>query len=114
MLTPIQAEALDLDKTVLQTVVDAATEWKLNDIKGLLGKLYFKGDTIHKKVEFLSGGEKARVALAKFMVTPATVLSERAQKICYLDKRDLPSFDEFAFRPHRAFRFGFMIRGPTN
>ncbi|GAQ89091.1 ABC transporter family protein [Klebsormidium nitens] len=69
-----QAEALDLDKTVLQTVVDAATDWKLNEIKGLLGKLYFKGDTIHKKVEFLSGGEKARVALAKFMVTPATVL----------------------------------------
>lgn len=67
---------------MLQTVVDAATDWKLNEIKGLLGKLYFKGDTIHKKVEFLSGGEKARVALAKFMVTPATVLSEGLAFVC--------------------------------
>lgn len=69
-----QAEALDMDKTVMQTVEDAAEGWKMNDIKALLGRCNFKGDTVHRKVSFLSGGEKARLALCKFMVTPATLL----------------------------------------
>eukprot|EP00959_Pyramimonas_sp_CCMP1952_P472779 9500614-Pyramimonas_sp.AAC.1 len=35
---------------------------------------WVQGDMMHKRVQYLSGGEKARVALAKFMVTPATLL----------------------------------------
>lgn len=69
-----QAEVLDLNKTVLQVVVDAAEDWSLNDIKGLLGRCNFKAEMLDRKVAFLSGGEKARLALCKFMVTPSTLL----------------------------------------
>lgn len=69
-----QAEALDLEKTVLQTVVETAEDWNLNDIRGLLGRCNFKAEMAERKVEFLSGGEKARLALCKFMVTPSTLL----------------------------------------
>jgi ATPase subunit of ABC transporter with duplicated ATPase domains len=70
-----QAEALDLGRTVLGTLEAAAgEEMNAADVKSLLGKMGFKGDAQHKKVEFLSGGEKARLALAKFMVTPASLL----------------------------------------
>eukprot|EP00250_Pteridium_aquilinum_P012312 c20648_g1_i2 orf=546-2696(+) len=69
-----QAEVLDLEKSVLQTVVEAAEDWNLNDIKGLLGRCNFKAEMLDRKVAFLSGGEKARLALCKFMVTPSTLL----------------------------------------
>lgn len=58
MLPMSQAEALDLDQTVLQTVEQAAEDWTVNDIKALLGRCNFKGDMVHRKVAFLSGGEK--------------------------------------------------------
>ncbi|EXC19706.1 ABC transporter F family member 5 [Morus notabilis] len=69
-----QAEALDLDKTVLETVEEAAEDWRLDDIKGLLGRCNFKADMLDRKVSLLSGGEKARLAFCKFMVTPSTLL----------------------------------------
>ncbi|KAL1337461.1 ABC transporter F family member 5 [Arachis hypogaea] len=69
-----QAEALDLDKTVLQTVEEAAEDWKIDDIKGLLGRCNFKADMLDRKVSLLSGGEKARLAFCKFMVKPSTLL----------------------------------------
>ncbi|KAI3978445.1 hypothetical protein MKX01_015620 [Papaver californicum] len=69
-----QAEALDLDKTVLETVEEAAEDWRLDDIKGLLGRCNFKSDMLDRKVSFLSGGEKARLAFCKFMVKPSTLL----------------------------------------
>jgi ATPase subunit of ABC transporter with duplicated ATPase domains len=53
-----QAEALDLDKTVLDTVAEAAEDWKLDQIKGLLGRCNFRDDMLDRKVQFLSGGEK--------------------------------------------------------
>ncbi|MCE7766792.1 ATP-binding cassette domain-containing protein, partial [Pseudomonas putida] len=68
------AEALDLEKTVLETVAEAADDWRLDDIKGLLGRCNFKADMLDRKVSFLSGGEKARLAFCKFMVTPSTLL----------------------------------------
>ncbi len=58
-----QAEALDLGKTVLQTVEEAAEDWRLNDIKSLLGRCNFKSEMVHRKVEFLSGGEKVSLLL---------------------------------------------------
>lgn len=47
----------------------AAPDAKVNEIKALLGKMLFSGPGMEKKVEVLSGGEKARLALAKFMLT---------------------------------------------
>ncbi|KAG8090178.1 hypothetical protein GUJ93_ZPchr0011g27352 [Zizania palustris] len=69
-----QAEALDLEKTVLDTVAEAAEDWKIDDIKGLLGRCNFRDDMLDRKVQFLSGGEKARLAFCKFLVTPSTLL----------------------------------------
>lgn len=69
-----QAEALDLDKTVLQTVEEAAEDKKLDEIKGLLGRCNFKSDMLDRKVSLLSGGEKARLAFCKFMVKKSTLL----------------------------------------
>ncbi|CAK8567819.1 unnamed protein product [Lathyrus sativus] len=69
-----QAEALDLEKTVLETVEEAAEDWRSDDIKGLLGRCNFKSDMLDRKVSLLSGGEKARLAFCKFMVKPSTLL----------------------------------------
>lgn len=56
-----QAEALDLDKTVLDTVAEVAEDWRLDDIKGLLGRCNFKADMLDRKVSLLSGGEKVMI-----------------------------------------------------
>jgi len=69
-----QAEALDLDKTVLETVAEVAEDWRIDDVKGLLGRCNFKADMLDRKVSLLSGGEKARLAFCKFMVKPSTLL----------------------------------------
>jgi ATPase subunit of ABC transporter with duplicated ATPase domains len=70
-----QADALDLERTVLETVLnDAPTSTSLTDIRALLGQFMFKGDDVDKKLRVLSGGEKARVALAKMMLTSANLL----------------------------------------
>ncbi len=70
-----QADALDLDITVLETLKQAAPEHvRYEEIRALLGKFLFKGDSVEKKVRSLSGGEKARLALAKIMLKPANVL----------------------------------------
>jgi len=70
-----QAEALEPGRTVLSTLEAAAGEgMAAADIKQLLGRMGFKGDSVGRRVELLSGGEKARLALAKFMVTPASLL----------------------------------------
>jgi ATP-binding cassette, subfamily F, member 3 len=69
-----QAEALDLTKTVLDTIHDEVPDWKDVEVRTLLGKFLFSGDTVLKKVESLSGGEKARLALAKMLLQPANLL----------------------------------------
>ncbi|MBE9048471.1 ABC-F family ATP-binding cassette domain-containing protein, partial [Pleurocapsales cyanobacterium LEGE 10410] len=69
-----QAEALDLDKTVMDTIHDEVPDWKNEQVRTLLGQFLFSGDTAFKKVEALSGGEKARLALAKMLLTPANLL----------------------------------------
>ncbi|HEY9771414.1 MAG TPA: ABC-F family ATP-binding cassette domain-containing protein [Coleofasciculaceae cyanobacterium] len=69
-----QAEALDLEKTVIDTVHDEVPEWKNEEVRTLLGQFLFSGDTAFKKVAALSGGEKARLALAKMLLRPANLL----------------------------------------
>jgi ATP-binding cassette, subfamily F, member 3 len=69
-----QAEALDLNKTVFETIQYQVPEWKNEEIRALLGRFLFSGETVFKQVESLSGGEKARLALAKMLLTPANIL----------------------------------------
>ncbi|MCA2811744.1 MAG: ABC-F family ATP-binding cassette domain-containing protein [Microcystis sp. M090S1] len=69
-----QAEALDLTKTVLNTIHDEVPDWKDVEVRSLLGRFLFSGETVLKKVESLSGGEKARLALAKMLLAPANLL----------------------------------------
>ena len=69
-----QAEALDLYKTVIDTIHDEVPDWKNEQVRTLLGSFLFSGDTVFKKVESLSGGEKARLALAKMLLQPANLL----------------------------------------
>lgn len=69
-----QADALDLSKTVIETMMEASTTEKYEDLRKLLGQFLFKGDAVEKSVGQLSGGEKARVALCKMMLTPANLL----------------------------------------
>ncbi len=69
-----QAEALDLTKTVVETIHDEVPDWKNEEVRTLLGRFLFAGDTVYKKVEALSGGEKARLALAKMLLRPVNLL----------------------------------------
>ncbi len=69
-----QAEALDLEKTVMDTIHDEVPEWKNEEVRSLLGRFLFSGDTVMKSVKALSGGEKARLALAKMLLQPANLL----------------------------------------
>jgi len=69
-----QADALDLDKTVTDTVQGASNGQSYNEIRAYLGQFLFKGDAVEKKVRNLSGGEKARLSLCCMMLRPANFL----------------------------------------
>jgi ATP-binding cassette subfamily F protein 3 len=69
-----QAEALDLEKTVVETIHDEVPTWTNEEVRTLLGRFLFSGDTVFKKVGSLSGGEKARLALAKMLLAPVNLL----------------------------------------
>ncbi|APY10291.1 glycosyl transferase family 2 [Seonamhaeicola sp. S2-3] len=69
-----QAEYLDGNKTVLDTMVDAANETNRSKVRDILGSFLFRGDEVEKYVRVLSGGERNRLALAKLMLQPFNVL----------------------------------------
>ncbi|MEM6251495.1 MAG: ABC-F family ATP-binding cassette domain-containing protein [Cyanobacteria bacterium P01_D01_bin.156] len=69
-----QAEALDLEKTVIATIHDEVPTWKNEEVRTLLGRFLFSGDMVSKSVKALSGGEKARLALAKMLLAPANLM----------------------------------------
>jgi len=69
-----QAEALESTKTVMETIHDEVPDWKNEEVRTLLGRFLFSGETAFKKVKSLSGGEKARLALAKMLLRPANLL----------------------------------------
>uniref|UniRef100_A0A6U2Q7G8 ABC transporter domain-containing protein n=1 Tax=Leptocylindrus danicus TaxID=163516 RepID=A0A6U2Q7G8_9STRA len=69
-----QADVLDLTKTVTETVEGASTEQSYNELRALMGQFLFKGDSVQKKVENLSGGEKSRLSLCCMMLKPANLL----------------------------------------
>jgi ATP-binding cassette subfamily F protein 3 len=61
------AESLDYGKTALQELSDAAEGMTTGEIRGLLGAMLFSGDDALKLAGVLSGGERARLALAKVL-----------------------------------------------
>ena len=61
------AESLDYSKTALQELSDAAEGMTTGEIRGLLGAMLFSGDDALKPAGVLSGGERARLALAKVL-----------------------------------------------
>ena len=69
-----QAAMLDGEKTVFQTIDDIAIGDIRPKIRSILGSFLFDNDDIDKKVKVLSGGEKARLALAKLLLTPSNLL----------------------------------------
>lgn len=69
-----QQDMLDPEKTVFETLDDVATGDMRVKVKSLLGAFLFGGDAIEKKVKVLSGGEKARLSLAKMLLFPTNLL----------------------------------------
>lgn len=71
-----QAEALALHRTILEEVQESAPPGATpGQLRTLLGGLLFEGDSVHKKIQVLSGGERSRVALARCLATPSNVLA---------------------------------------
>ncbi len=69
-----QQDMLDPEKTVFETLDDVATGDMRVKVKSLLGAFLFSGEAIEKKVKVLSGGEKARLSLAKMLLFPTNLL----------------------------------------
>jgi ATP-binding cassette, subfamily F, member 3 len=69
-----QAEKLDKNKTVFQTIDELAVGDVRKQVRTLLGSFLFGGDDIDKKVAVLSGGERGRLALCKLLLEPYNFL----------------------------------------
>jgi ATP-binding cassette subfamily F protein 3 len=69
-----QLESLNLNNTILQEVQECGTKKTDLELRALLGCFLFGGDEIDKRIKVLSGGEKARVALTKTIISKANFL----------------------------------------
>ena len=69
-----QAEYLDGEITLLQTMQDAANDTNRSKVRDMLGSFLFRGDDVEKKVKVLSGGERNHLALCKLLLQPINVL----------------------------------------
>ena len=69
-----QLEALVRDDTVLETLERVAEPGARPRLRTLLGSFLFSGDDVEKKVGVLSGGEKARLALARMLIRPSNLM----------------------------------------
>ena len=67
-------ESLSMDKTVLDEIWDAYRDMTQTEIRSALAVFLFKGDDVFKKIEALSGGERAKVALCKLMLSGCNIL----------------------------------------
>ncbi|MBS1642296.1 MAG: ABC-F family ATP-binding cassette domain-containing protein [Bacteroidetes bacterium] len=69
-----QLEALNLNNTILEEMLECGSKKTELELRSLLGCFLFSGDDTDKKIRVLSGGEKARVALAKVIVSKSNFL----------------------------------------
>ncbi len=69
-----QAEILNGEKTVFETIDEAAQGESRKNTRAILGSFLFGGDDVHKKVKVLSGGEKGRLAMCKLLLQPHSLL----------------------------------------
>lgn len=69
-----QAELLDKEQTVFETIDNIAVGEIRKKVKSILGSFLFSGEDIDKKVKVLSGGERSRLALAKLLLEPVNLL----------------------------------------
>jgi len=68
------AETLGEDRTIFEEVYGHSKDAGVTRVRSLLGAFLFSGDDVDKKIRVLSGGERARVALAKMLVDPGNVM----------------------------------------
>ena len=69
-----QAEVLSLEKRVIDLIYNKAADWSEKKVRTFLGGFGFQNDAVFKYVKQLSGGEKARLALALMIMTPSNFL----------------------------------------
>ena len=69
-----QADFLDENLTILETIEQAANEDVSSKVRSILGSFLFSNDEVTKKIKVLSGGERARVALCKLLLNPCNLL----------------------------------------
>ena len=68
------ADTLERTQTLLETVQDVAPRASQTELRGVLGAFLFSGEDADKRIGVLSGGERARVALARLLLVPSNVL----------------------------------------
>ncbi len=69
-----QIDGLDYNNTILEELVHTDSDYSELELRSVLGSFLFSGDDVFKKIGNLSGGEKARVALAKVLISRANFL----------------------------------------
>jgi len=69
-----QAESLNKDKTVYETVDEIAKDDIRKSLRQVLGAFLFRGEDVDKKVGVLSGGERTRLALCQLLLSPSNFL----------------------------------------
>jgi ATP-binding cassette subfamily F protein 3 len=67
-------ELLDRDKTVIDEIWSLVPKQQQTWVRGILGAFLFSGDDVDKKIAVLSGGERARVSLARLLVIPSNLM----------------------------------------
>src|SRR5262249_6052843 len=69
-----QAETLNPEHTVLESLAEVSSQAEMNFLRGIAGAFLFSGPDQEKPIKALSGGERNRVALARMLVEPANTL----------------------------------------
>lgn len=69
-----QLDALNMEATVYEEAAALTADDLIPKVRDVLGIFQFSGDDVQKKIKVLSGGEKARVSLAKILLSPANFL----------------------------------------